>query len=76
MDKLIEDANQRLKNKEKLAEKGKDTPFASVYKDWNKTLRTKSAQQRNKSRARPRINTNSSYWSENSQIQSVDSSAK
>lgn len=44
VDKLVEDANQRLKNKRKCEHLGQDAPFASGFKQWNKTLRTKSAQ--------------------------------
>ena len=44
VDKLVEDANQRLRNKQKNEHLGQGNAFASVFSQFNKTLRTKSVQ--------------------------------
>jgi hypothetical protein len=70
VDKLVQDANHRLRNKQKYEHLGQDAPFASGYKQWNKNLRNETS--RNKS-VQPktrttRIRDSSSYTSETSQF--------
>lgn len=42
--RLVDDAQQRIKNKKKNEPLGRDTPFAHVYQKWEKNLRTQTPQ--------------------------------
>lgn len=57
VDKLVDDAQRRLKNKNKNEPIGQDTPFANVYSKWTGTLRNKTPQPpaRNQNRTRSKI---------------------
>jgi hypothetical protein len=75
VDKLMEDANHRLRNKQRNERLRQDAPFASGNRQWNKNLRNETS--RNKS-AQPktrntRIRDSSSYTSQTSQLSRPDS---
>mmetsp|Transcript_2379 Transcript_2379/g.2244 ORF Transcript_2379/g.2244 Transcript_2379/m.2244 type:complete len:111 (-) Transcript_2379:415-747(-) len=74
VDRLLEDANERLKNKKKLEKFGRDPSVAKTVNEWNGTLRNKSAQPTRKLGTRSRIDSTSSYRSGNSQYRSINSS--
>lgn len=64
VDKLVDDAQKRLKNKKQNEPLGRDTPFASLFNKWTSTLRNNSQQPE----VRNKYNTHSSLRSNDSRV--------
>lgn len=71
VDKLLADAERRIKIKNMNEPKGNDTPFAHVYSKWDKGLRPKTPQPGTRSVSRYRAN--STVRSESSQVSATKS---
>lgn len=63
VNKLVEDANRRQKNKEEIEHLGRGPSFALTFGKWNSTLRAKSQQPSLQSRSQSRgaLRTDSNY---------------
>lgn len=78
VDRLVEDANKRLRNKEKMEPKGHGPAFSKTFKNWNSTLRNnrnKSAQPV-RERITAKFRSESSYRSDGSGYRSVGTSQR